>query len=47
MHAITETLIVAQFARFVEFSGDLSLVADGFRCKRCDGSIQEADLAGP
>ena len=26
--------------------GDLSLLADGFRCKRCDGTIQEADLAG-
>ena len=26
--------------------GDLSLVVDGFRCKRCDGTIQEADLAG-
>ena len=25
--------------------GDLSRVADGFRCKRCDGTIQEADLA--
>ena len=25
--------------------GDLSLLADGFRCKRCDGTIQEADLA--
>ena len=25
--------------------GDLSLVADGFRCKRSDGTIQEADLA--
>ena len=25
--------------------GDLSLVADGFTCKRCDGTIQEADLA--
>ena len=24
--------------------GELSLVADGFRCKRCDGTIQEADL---
>ena len=24
---------------------DLSLVADSFRCKRCDGTIQEADLA--
>ena len=26
--------------------GDLSLVADGFRCTRCDGIIKEADLAG-
>ena len=26
--------------------GDLSQVADGFMCKRCDdGTIQEADLA--
>ena len=25
--------------------GDLSLVVDGFRCKKCDGTIQEADLA--
>ena len=25
--------------------GDLSLVADGFRCKQCDGTIQEADIA--
>ena len=25
---------------------DLSLAADGFRCKRCDGTIQEADFAG-
>ena len=24
----------------------MPLVADGFRCKRCDGTIQEADLAG-
>ena len=24
--------------------GDLSQVADGFRCRRCDGTIQEADL---
>ena len=23
----------------------MSLVADGFRCKQCDGTIQEADLA--
>ena len=25
--------------------GDLSRVTDGFRCRRCDGKIQEADLA--
>ena len=25
--------------------GDLSQVADGFRCRRCDGTIQEADLS--
>ena len=25
--------------------GDLSLVADGFRCKRCNWKIQEAELA--
>ena len=25
--------------------GDLSRVADGFMCRRCDGTIQEADLA--
>ena len=25
--------------------GDLSRVADGFRCRRCDGIIQEVDLA--
>ena len=25
--------------------GDLSRVADGFSCRRCDGTIQEADLA--
>ena len=24
--------------------GDLSRVADGFMCRRCDGTIQEADL---
>ena len=26
--------------------GDLSRLADGFRCRRCDGTIQEDDLAG-
>ena len=25
--------------------GDLSRVADGFSCRRCDGTIQEVDLA--
>ena len=25
--------------------GYLSQVADGFRCRRCDGTIREADLA--
>ena len=25
--------------------GDLSRVADGFMCRRCDGTMQEADLA--
>ena len=25
--------------------GDLSRVADSFRCRRCDGKIQEVDLA--
>ena len=25
--------------------GDLSCVADSFRCRRCDGTLQEADLA--
>ena len=25
--------------------GDFSRVADGFMCRRCDGTIQEADLA--
>ena len=25
--------------------GDLSRAADGFRCRRCDGTIQEVDLA--
>ena len=25
--------------------GDLSRVADGFRCRRCDGTIQKVDLS--
>ena len=25
--------------------GDLSCVDDGFRCRQCDGTIQEVDLA--
>ena len=32
--------------RYSGLLGDLSLLADGFRCRRCDGSIQEADLSG-
>ena len=24
---------------------DFSMVVDGFRCKRCDGTLQEADLS--
>ena len=34
------------YKRFSGLRGDLSLVADGFRRKQCDGTIQEADLAG-
>ena len=30
--------------RFSGVRGDLSRVADGFRCRRCDETIQEADL---
>ena len=26
--------------------GELSLLVNGFRCMRCEGTIQEADLAG-
>ena len=31
--------------RCIGVHGDLSLVAGGFRCGRCEGTIQEADLA--
>ena len=44
-----ETLESAQYVESGFTSGacgDLSLIADGFRCKRSDGPIQEADLAG-
>ena len=30
--------------RFSGVRGDLSRVADGFRCRRCNGRIQEVDL---
>ena len=30
--------------RYSGVHGNLSLVVDGFRCKRSDGTIQEADL---
>ena len=35
----------SQVVQWCDVRGDLSMVADGFRCKRCDGTIQEADLA--
>ena len=35
------TLLSAQYVK----SGDLSLIVDGFRCKQCDGTFQETDLA--
>ena len=31
--------------RYSGVRGNLSLVVDGFRCNRCDDTIQEADLA--
>ena len=30
--------------RYNGVRGNLSLVVDGFRCKRCDGTLQETDL---
>ena len=44
------TLFSAQYVKWIYkrcsgVRGDLSRVADGFRCKRYDGTIQEADLA--
>ena len=33
------------FTRGAVGRGDLSRVADGFRCRRCDGTFQEAVLA--
>ena len=46
-----QTLFSAQYVkkwihkRCSGVRGDLSRVADGFRCRRCDGTIQETDLA--
>ena len=46
-----QTLLRAQYVKngctngAVVLRGDLSRVADGFRCSRCDGTIQEVDLA--
>ena len=44
-----QTLFSAQYVN-IGFTSDavvyLSLAVDVFRCKRCDGTIQEADLAG-
>ena len=45
------TLFSAQYVKngftnsVVGVRGDLPRVADGFRCRRCDGTIQEVDLA--
>ena len=42
-----QTLFSAQYVKSGFTSGvcgDLLLVVDGFRCKRCDGTIQEAVL---
>ena len=41
-----QTLFSAQKWIHKRCSGDLSRLADGFRCRRCDGTIQEVDLAG-
>ena len=35
----------ANSVQWCAWCGDLSPVADGFRCRRCDGTIQEVDLA--
>ena len=45
-----QTLFSAQyvhngFTNGAVVRGDLSRVADGFRCRRCNGAIQEVDLA--
>ena len=46
-----QTLLSAQYVkkwihkRCSGVRGDLSRVADGFRCRRYDGTIQEVDLA--
>ena len=32
------------YKRYSGLSGDLSRVANDFRCRRCDGTIQEVDL---
>ena len=31
--------------RCSDVRGDMSWVTNGFRCRRCEGTIQEADLA--
>ena len=40
-----QTLLSAQYVKSAFTSGDLLLVVDGFRCKWCDGTIHETDLA--
>ena len=46
-----QTLFSAQYVKKMDSQrcsgvhGDLSRVADGIRCRRCDGTIQEVDIA--
>ena len=45
-----QTLFSAQYVKWIHkrcggVRDDLSRVADGFRCRRYDGTIQETDLA--
>ena len=43
-----QTLCIAQYVQneFINgVHGDLSRIADGFKCRQCDGTIQEVYLA--
>ena len=37
--------MLAKIQQYTGVRGNLSLVVDGLRCKRCDGIIQDADVA--